>query len=165
MNFAKFVRTSFLQNISGRVLGQLPPRKIAPQIITPRIIASGMIAPRIISPRTIALEDNCPRGKFSPGQLPPMKIAPGKLLPRYKVYPLNNHPHSNKLPSKRTTSEPRKTMHCLRVLLLKNHSTKSYFSRLQLRSKKWFTSAYFLQVLTKPRRTPVIRGHLSLNVS
>ena len=56
-------------------------------------------------------------------------------------------------------------MHCLRVIELKNHSNKSYFSRLQLRSKKWFTSVYFLQILTKPRRTPLIREHLSLNAS
>ena len=48
---------------------------------------------------------------------------------------------------------------------IKSHSTKIYFSRLQLRSKKWFTAVYFLQILTKPRRTPLIRGHLSLNAS
>ena len=99
------------------------------------------------------------------GQLPPRKIAPRKLPPHHKVSPGNNCPHLNKLPSKTTASELRKTMHCLRVLQLKNHSNKSYFSRLQLKSKKCFTSVYFLQILTKPRRTPLIREHLSLNAS
>ena len=44
----------------------------------------------------------------------------------------------------------------LRVLLLKNHSTKSYFSRLQLRSKVQFTSIHFLQIWqsTIYKRTP-----------
>ena len=41
----------------------------------------------------------------------------------------------------------------------------SYFSRLQLKSKKWFTSIYFLQILTKPGRITLIREHLSLNTS
>ena len=36
---------------------------------------------------------------------------------------------------------------------------------LQLKSKKWFTSILFLQILTKPCRTPLITEHLSLNVS
>ena len=48
------------------------------------------------------------------------------------------------------------------MLLLKNHSIKSYFSRLQFRSKDWFTSIYFLQILTKHYGTPLIREHLSL---
>ena len=48
--------------------------------------------------RTIAPEDNCPQGK---------------LPPHHKVFPVNNRPHSNKLPSKSTTNELRETMHCL----------------------------------------------------
>ena len=36
---------------------------------------------------------------------------------------------------------------------------------LQLRSKNRFTSIYFLQILTKPCRTPLIREQLSLNAS
>ena len=36
---------------------------------------------------------------------------------------------------------------------------------LQLRSKKWFTSIYFLQILTKPCRTPIIRDDILLNAS
>ena len=45
---------------------------------------------------------------------------------------------------------------------LQNHSTKSYFSRLQIMSKKLFTSMYFLQILSRPWRTPLIKEHLSL---
>ena len=56
-------------------------------------------------------------------------------------------------------------MHCLRVLWLKNRSTKSYFSRLQIKSQKWFISIYFLQILTKPCRTPLKRELFSLNAS
>ena len=56
-------------------------------------------------------------------------------------------------------------MHCLRILWLKYHSSKSCFSTMQLRSKKWFTSVYFLQISTKPRRTSLIRENLSLNAS
>ena len=35
---------------------------------------------------------------------------------------------------------------------------------LQLRSKKELNSIYFLQTLTKPSETPLLREHLSLNV-
>ena len=75
-----------------------------------------------------------------------------KLPPHLKVSPLNNRPHLNKLLS----GVPR--VHWSKLC-------KSYFSRLQLRSKMWFTSVYFLQILTKPHRTPLIREHLSLNAS
>ena len=56
-------------------------------------------------------------------------------------------------------------MHGLRVLKLKNHSTKSCFSRLQLRGKKWFTFTYFLKILATPCRIHSIREHLSVNAS
>ena len=56
-------------------------------------------------------------------------------------------------------------MHCLRVLQLKNPSTKIYFSRLQLRIKKGFTFICFLLILTEACRAPLITEHLSLNVS
>ena len=57
--------------LSQRVLGQLPSRKTAPQIIAPWIIAPWMIAfpgylspgqlpPRIIARRRIASLENCP---------------------------------------------------------------------------------------------------------
>ena len=39
----------------------------------------------------------------------------------------------------------------------KDHSTKCCFSKLQIRSKKWFTSIYLLQILAKPCRTPLTR--------
>ena len=54
---------------------------------------------------------------------------------------------------------------CLTDNSLQNHSTKSYFSRLQIMSKNLFTFMYFLQILTRPWRTPLIREHLSLNAS
>ena len=57
------------------VLGQLPPRKVAPWII----------APQIIAPRIIVLEENCP-----PGQFPPRIIAPS---------PLENCPLTIKFPT------------------------------------------------------------------
>ena len=53
-------------------------------------------------------------------------------------------------------------MHCLRVLQLKNPSTKIYFSRLQLRIKKGFTFICFLLILTEACRAPLITEHLSL---
>ena len=80
-----------------------------------------------------------------------------------KIAPEDNCPHSSKFSSKSVMSELRKTMHCLRVLSFKNHSIKSYFPRLKLKSKKWFTSIYFLQILTKPCRTPLIRENPSVN--
>ena len=78
------------------VLGQLPPRKITPQII---------------ASRTIAPEDN-----FPPYNCPRGKLLPRKLPDHHKVSPVNNRPHCNKLSSKSTMSELRKTMHCLRLL-------------------------------------------------
>ena len=87
--------------------------------------------------RTTAPEENCPPDNWSPRQLPARKTAPeencpqaislkdncaqGKLPPRrivahHKISPENNCPNSSKFPSKRTTSELRKTMVCLRVL-------------------------------------------------
>ena len=97
--------------------------------------------------------------------MPPRKIDLQKIAPPYKIFSKNNCPYSSKFSSKTTTSELRKTIHCLRVLSLKNHSTKNYFSRLQLMCKKWFTSLCFLQIWTKSWRTTLIREHLSLNVS
>ena len=41
----------------------------------------------------------------------------------------------------------------------------NWWKLLQLRSKKWFTSKYFLQILTKACRTPFIREHLSPSAS
>ena len=133
-----------------RVLGQLPPRKITPwiiahRIISPWMIAHQIIAPRTNTPRTIASEDNCPRGK---------------LPPHHKISPENNCPHSSKFLPKSTTSELKKTALSTSTII-----KESFYRRLQLRSKKWFTSIYFLQILTKPCRTPFIREHLSLNAS
>ena len=46
----------------SKVSGQLPPRKIAPQIIALPTIVPWMIVPRIIAPL-----DNCPQRKLPPG--------------------------------------------------------------------------------------------------
>ena len=99
-----------------------------------------------------------PPKKIALWTVTPWTIAPGKLPPHHKIYPKNNCPNSSNFFSKSTMSELRKTMDCLQ-----NHSTKSYFSRLQI--KKLFTSMYFLQILTKPWRKPLIRKHLSVNAS
>ena len=118
-------------------------------MIAPRIIASlGQLPPRKIdSSRTIAPEDNCS----------PREVDPGKLPPYHRKSSENNWLHSSKLPLKSTRSELRKTMHCVPVQKL--------FLRLQLRNKKLFTSVYFLQIFTKPCRTPLKSEHLSLNAS
>ena len=72
---------------------------------TPRIIAPKQFSPRKIAPCTIAPKENCLQGKVSPRQLPP----------HHKIPLENNCSHSSKLPLKSTTSELKKTMHCLRV--------------------------------------------------
>ena len=119
------------------------------------------------SPRTITPEDNCPRGKLasdncsphnyprgkiSPGQLSPRKFGAEKLPPPLTIkFPSKIIAPTHKFPPKSTTSELRKTMHCLRVM--------------QFRSKKLFASIYFIQILTKSCRKPLTREHISLNAS
>ena len=49
--------------------------------------------------------------------------------------------------------------------IIKELLYQKLFLRLQVRSKKWFTSIYFWQISTKPCQTPVIREQLSLNAS
>ena len=55
----------------------------------------------------------------------------------------------------------------LRVQWVKTCVVYEYYNIrvLQLRSKNRFTSIYFLQILTKPCRKPLIRKHFSLNAS
>ena len=124
-------------------------RKIVPRIIVPQIIAPWMIVPRTIAPN-----DNCPQRKLHLGQLSLRIIAPeNKCSPENCPLTIRFRP---KIIAPTQVNSPK------RVLF---HSTKSYFSRLQLKSKKWFTSIYFLQILTKPYRTPLKRENLSLNAS
>ena len=74
------------------VSGQLPPRKIATQIIAPLTIVPGLLSPEQWLPRTIALqaitpEDNFPRAILPPPDNYPLDdrpwlIVPGQLLQR-----------------------------------------------------------------------------------
>ena len=101
--------------------------------------------------------DDCPREK-----LPLRIIANNKNCswencpPHRKFSPKINSPHSSKFPSKSTTRVNLANLcivyehYCLRLM---NHS----------RIKKWFTSIYLLQILTRPCRTSLIREHLSPN--
>ena len=73
--------------------------------------------PRIIAPRTIASEKNCPPTIVPEDNCPRGKLPPENCSLTIKFPPKNNCPHSSKFPLKSTTSELRKTMHCLRVLL------------------------------------------------
>ena len=98
----KISKNTFFTEQLWTVLGQLPPRKTAPQITAPWIIA----LPRKFSPRIITSEEDCPL----------VNCPQGKLPPHHKVFPINNRPHSNKLLSKCAMSELRKTIHCLQVL-------------------------------------------------
>ena len=125
--------------------------------ISSRTIAPEENCPSDNCPWTIVPEDNCPRGN----------MPPENRSLTIKFPPKNNCPHSSKFPSKGTTSELRKICIVYEYYcpLLNNHSTKKYFSRRQIRSKKWLTSIYLRQVLTKPCRTSLIREHLSLNAS
>ena len=107
------------------------------------------------------------------GQLPPRKIA------REENCPPENCPLTVKFPPKiiapAQTNSPQKVLRvnlgrlCIvcnyYCLWLKNHSTKKYFSRRQIRIKKWFTSIYLLKILNKSARSSLIREHLSLNAS
>ena len=58
-HFEKPCVNSYILKCRPRVLGQLPPKKIAPRIIAPRTIAPWMIPPE----------------QLAPGQLPPREIG------------------------------------------------------------------------------------------
>ena len=115
-----------------------------------------MIAPRIIAPGTIASGDNCPRGKVPPDNCSQGKLTPRKLSNHHEVSLKNNYPHSSKFPQR-----------VLQVNWGKLYVAYEYYNIrvLELRSKKWFTTIYFSQILTKPCRTPFTREHFSLNAS
>ena len=85
-----------------------PEENCPPHNCSPRKIPPWMIAPWKIAPEVNCLPDNYPRGKLPP--------SPGKLRPHHKISLENNCTHSSKFPSKGTTSELKKTKHCLRVL-------------------------------------------------
>ena len=80
-----------------------PPDDCPPGNCLPDSCPRGKLPPRKIAPQTNALEDNCPLGK----------LPPAKLLLHHKISSENNFPRSSEI----NTSELRKTMHCLRVLL------------------------------------------------
>ena len=84
------------------VLGQLPPDNCPPD----NCYLDD--CPPDNCPRTIAPEYICPQENYP---------SPPENCPLHpKISPKNNRPHSSKFPSKSTTSELRKAMHCLRVL-------------------------------------------------
>ena len=89
-------------------------------------------------------------------QLPRGKLPPGKLSPHHEVSLKNNCLLWSKYPQR-----------VLQVNWGKLCIVYEYYNIrvLQLRRKKWFTSKYFLQILTKPCKTPLTREHLSLNAS
>ena len=89
----------------------------------------------------------------------------GTDIIKTQIFPVSILKFSPKEYYEWTSELRRRTMHGLRVLKLKNHSTKSCFSRLQLRGKKWFTFTYFLKILATPCRIHSIREHLSVNAS
>ena len=106
--------------------------------------------------RAITLEENCPLDVCpSPGQLPPRIIAPRGKLPPKKISPSPYCTAPTQANSHQRVSQVNWGKQCI-----------VYNIRvLQLRSKKWFASIYFLQILNKLCRTPLIREHLSLNAS
>ena len=124
--------------------GKLPPGQLPPRKITPRTVAP----PQIVSP-----EENCPRPSDN---CPRGKLTPGKLSPHHEVSFKNNCLLWSKYPQR-----------VLQVNWGKLCIVYEYYNIrvLQLRRKKWFTSKYFLQILTKPCKTPLTREHLSLNAS
>ena len=138
-------------NIFSWVSRQLPPRKIASRKSpSRRTIAPWMIDPGII--------DNCP-----PDSCPEWQVPPGKTAPLQENCSLNI-----KIPSTIITpTQANSPQWVLRVNGGKLCIDKEYYNIrvLQRRSKKSFTSICFLQVLTKPCRTRLIRVHLSLNAS
>ena len=79
------------------------------------ILFFDFITYNLLGSRTIAPEENCPRtiAPLPPRKMPPP--APGQLSPHHEVSLVNNRPHSNKLPSKSTTSKLGKTMHYRRI--------------------------------------------------
>ena len=124
-------------------------------------------------PRTITSGE-----KLAPGELPSGQL-PLRIIAREENCPPENCSLTVKFPRKiiapAQTNFPQKVLRvnlgrlCIvcnySCLWLKNHSTKKYFSRRQIRIKKWFTSIYLLKILNKSARSSHIREHLSLNAS
>ena len=103
-------------------------------------------------------------------QLPPRKTAPPPpaQLPPRKTDPPENCPLTKKFPWKITNpTQANSPQRVLRVNWGKLCIIYQYYNIqvLQHRSKKWFTSINFLQILTKPCRITLIREHLLLNAS
>ena len=125
--FFSFTFISLVENeccqgfVLVRVLGQFPPRKIAFRIIVSRIIASCIIALQLIAPGQMPPRIITPKENY-PGQFPPKNIALEENYPQencsliIKFSPKIVAPTQPTSPSKSTTIEMRKTIHCLRLL-------------------------------------------------
>ena len=104
------------------------------------------IAPRIIAPKENYPLDSCPREKLTPANCPLTMKFPSKIV---------------------APTQANSPQRVLQVNYGKLCIVYVYHNMqlLQLRSKKSFTSIYFLQILTKPCRTPIIREDILLNAS
>ena len=104
------------------------------------------IAPRIIAPKENYPLDSCPREKLAPANCPLTMRCPSKIV----------------APTQANSPQRVLRVKWGKLCIVYEH----YIIRVpQIRSKKWFTFLYFLQILIKPCRTPPIREHLSLNAS
>ena len=94
--------------------------------------------------------DNC-----SPVNYPEDNCLRGKLPP------------DNKISLKHSPTQANSPQRVLKVNWGKLCIVYEYYNIqvLQLRSKRWFTSIYILQILMKPCRALLIREHFSLNAS
>ena len=126
----------------------MPQKKIAPRTISP-----WMIAPWIIPPRTVAPKENC---SLPPTIAPEENCLPGNCPLTIKF--------SLKIVAPTQANSPQRV---LRVNWGKLCIVYEHYNIpvLQLKSKNRFASIYFLQILTKPCRTPLIIEHLSVNAS
>ena len=101
-----------------------------------------------------------PPGQLTSRQLPPMIIVPEEYC-RLTI----------KFPPKITAPFPANSpQRVLRVkwgnyALSTSTTIKESFYQKLFFSQKWFISIYFLQILTKPCRTPLKREQFSLNTS
>ena len=109
-------------------------------------------------PPDSCLPDNSFREK-----LPPRKVAPRLNAPE-ENFPPENCPLTIRFPLKIIApTQANSPQRVLRVNWGKLCILYEYFNIrvVQLRSKNRFTSIYFLQILTKPCRTPLIIQHFT----
>ena len=98
--------------------------------------------------------------------MPPRKISPWTIAPEDN-WPLENCPLNIKFPPKIIApTQVNSPQRVLRVNWGKLCIVDEYYLPIILpKVKKWFTSMYFLQILTKPCRTTFIRERFSLYAS